>query len=243
MIKMAYNKDTDPLYDVAHYASEFLILEEQIGQIFHVMNESAQWGGENGVDFHGKRIRTGNAKSTHQWWTKFISTKGTTDKKFSPYDDPILKIAKDLLKIILSSMRMNLYIHDVVVASDDDEDGKHVLCQINEAGELFEVEGGLEGEVYVKKMIAWIIDPLEVLCLCLGEILNDINIQVFFGQDDYNNYAEILRGAKGNLLETITARVLGKLKEEYALPLSIVRERPWDHTFIRPVYFHGSLIT
>ena len=99
---MAYNKDTDPLYDVAHYASEFLILEEIIGQIFYVMNQANQWGGENGVDFHGKKIRTGNAKSTHQWWTKFIAPRATTEKKFSPYDDQVLKIQKDLLKIILS---------------------------------------------------------------------------------------------------------------------------------------------
>ena len=239
---MAYNKDTDPLYDVAHYASEFLILEEQIGQVFHIMDQSAQWGGENGVNFHGKQILTGNAKSTHQWWTKFIANKATTEKKFSPYDDPVLKIAKDLLKIILSSMRMNLYIYDVVVACDDDPDGKVVLCKINEEGAVYDVEGEHEGAVYIKRMIAWIIDPEEVLCLCLGEIFNHINIQVYFGQDDYNNYAEILRGAKGNLLEIITDRVLGKLKEEYPLQLDTVRNRPWEHPFVRPIYFHGTPI-
>jgi len=231
---MVYNRENDPLYDTTHYANEFIKLEEVIGQIFKTMNDSAQWG--PGVDFHGHTIGTGNAKGTHQWWAHFIATQASKEKIFSDYDDDVLAVTDLLRYVILSAQRMNLYCGNQIVENGEDPEGTIKLCGFADG------EFDPDGTSHTTKMIAWIIDPVEVLCKAMGEILNSIKAQVYFGNDEYNNWGQLLRGAKGNLLETITEKMHTTIKAEYARVLEIVQNRPWEHDFIRPIYFLGDEI-
>lgn len=239
---MVYNKQNDLLHEYAYYGKEFLKLEEVVCQMFNKMNDSSQWGAQQGVDFHGFKILTGNPKGNHTWFAKFIANKTQVDKIVSDYDDKVLKIDKDLRKIVLSSLRMNLYLHDVIVESGDadEPEGKVDLIYLDDDGEVSEEP---TSRPHIKRMISWIVDPVELLASCFGEILNVINSQVVFGQDEYNNYGELLRGAKGKLLETITEKVFNKMNSEHSIILKKARETPWEVEFVRPIYFHGTEIT
>lgn len=238
---MVYNKEDDMLHEYAYYAKEFLKLEEVVCQMFNRMNDAGQWGAEDGVDFHGFKILTGNPKGNHTWFAKFIASQTQVDKIISDYDDKVLKIPKDLRKIVLSSLRMNLYLHDVIVESDDPDEpeGKVELIYLDDDGEVSEEP---TGRPHIRRMIAWVVDPVELLAKCFGEILNVINSQVVFGTDNYNNWGELLRGAKGKLLETVTEKVFNKMNSEYPIKLKQARETPWEVEFVRPIYFCGPKI-
>ena len=192
---MSYDPAKDSLYQTTPAVNNLLKMMEYVGQVFHTMNESNTWGA--GVNFQGQTIETNNAKSTHTWWHR-VAGAATDEPQFSEFETSILKIPKHLLQHFTFAMRQNLHIRQVL-----DEGDIPVRGSLGENGEI---EEALEDDTQNRDVmeVGWIIEPVEFLCKCMGQMLNHCNQVITEGE--YSNYKQLLRGSDGTLFESLSEK-------------------------------------
>jgi len=192
-----YDPAEDTLYTVTPAVNELLKMMEYVGQAFNVMNESNMWGHENGVQFGGHNIRTGNSKGNHTWWAERIEGKGTCPPQFSDIEGNILKIQKHLLQAFTFAMRQNLHSRLILT-----EEGVPLEGSLDDDGNIVDPIGD-EGKDRRVMEIGWIIEPVEFLCKCMGTMLNHCNGAITSGQ--WSNFKPLIRGAEGHFFEDLAA--------------------------------------
>ena len=105
-IVMPYEPIEDELYENALFVNELLKARDYIGQAFHVMDNTAQWGVP--VMFSGHEINTGTRKGLHTYWTDHVSQKGSEPAQYSGIQNiPVKKVQKSIRNCLLFAMRMN----------------------------------------------------------------------------------------------------------------------------------------
>ena len=191
---MPYEPIEDELYENALFVNELLKARDYIGQAFHVMDNTAQWGVP--VMFSGHEINTGTRKGLHTYWTDHVSQKGSEPAQSSGIQNiPVKKVQKSIRNCLLFAMRMNLHSRRV---KDDagllkgyfGNDGAFVNDLQNQDSKFL-------------REIGWIIDPIEFVALNFGPWLNDIKNNVTMGQN--SNWGAVTRGSEGRLFEIINS--------------------------------------
>jgi hypothetical protein len=203
-----YDKAMDELYETAIFVDEFLKLRDYVGQAFFVMNASAQWGHQDGVDFHGNAIKTGNAKGSHQYWVDYIANKPAFEPRYSEHDGQALRVDKSLRNCILFSQRMNLHIRNVL-----DENGELKLGGFDENGNI-----NYDLDDYCVMEIGWIVEPLKFLSECFPLFLNKLKASVVTGMN--SNWGQLTRGATGTLFEDFCLDAHTVLAGQHAAEIS-----------------------